>query len=136
MTSRADDYVHGVQTYVFTYTLENVTWHFDDTGLEFYWDVNGVDWAQPFGEVTARVHLDAALADQLTGRWACYAGVQGSTSSCTSTDVAPAEAGGVTLTLDNLQDGEPELDAALTPMEARALAAMLLQAADDAEGGQ
>ncbi|MGV9194251.1 DUF2207 domain-containing protein [Microbacterium sp. MC2] len=98
MTSRADDYVHGVQTYVFTYTLENVTWHFDDTGLEFYWDVNGVDWAQPFGEVTARVHLDAALADQLSGRWACYAGVQGSTSSCTSADVAPAEAGGVTLT--------------------------------------
>lgn len=47
-----------------------------------------------------------------------------------------AATGGVTLTLDNLQDGEPELSAALTPMEARALAAMLLQAADDAEGAE
>ncbi len=98
MTSRADDYVHGVQTYVFTYTLENVTWQFDDTGLEFYWDVNGVDWAQPFGEVTARVHLDAALADQLSGRWSCYAGAQDSEASCASTDVVPADDGGVTLT--------------------------------------
>ena len=33
MTSRADDYVHGAQTYVFTYTLENVTRFFEDTGV-------------------------------------------------------------------------------------------------------
>ena len=32
ITSRADDFVHGRQTYVFTYTLENVIRHFDDTG--------------------------------------------------------------------------------------------------------
>ena len=32
MTSRADDFVHGEQTYVFTYTLENVTRFFADTG--------------------------------------------------------------------------------------------------------
>lgn len=98
MTSRADDYVHGVQTYVFTYTLENVTWEFDDTGQEFYWDVNGVDWAQPFGVVTARLHLDAELAGRLTGEWACYAGVQDSGQPCDAAETVPADAGGVTLT--------------------------------------
>nr|WP_241748111.1 DUF2207 domain-containing protein [Microbacterium aquimaris] len=98
MTSRADDYVHGAQTYAFTYTLENVTWVFRDTGLEFNWDVNGVDWSQPFGDVTARLHLDAELADQLTGKWACYAGPQGAKQSCDSIDTAPADGGGVTLT--------------------------------------
>ena len=32
MTSRDDGFVHGEQTYVFTYTLENVTRAFDDAG--------------------------------------------------------------------------------------------------------
>ena len=60
MTSRADDFVHGAQTYVFTYTLENVTRFFDDTGVdEFYWDVNGTEWAQDFGRVTVQL-VDAA----------------------------------------------------------------------------
>lgn len=94
MTSRADDYVHGVQTYVFTYRLENVVWDFPDTGLEFYWDVNGVDWAQPFGEVTARLHLDAELAERLTGQWACYAGSQDAETSCTYRADEPADGGG------------------------------------------
>lgn len=83
MTSRADDYVHGAQTYVFTYTLENVTASFADTAAdEFYWDVNGVDWSQPFGRVSATLHLDESLAAALTGAAACYRGNQGSTDTC------------------------------------------------------
>jgi len=82
IVSRADDYLHGVQTFVVTYELENVTWVFPDTGLEFYWDVNGVDWAQPFGEVVARLHLDAELTAALTGAVACYEGAQGSAEPC------------------------------------------------------
>ncbi|WP_312677968.1 DUF2207 domain-containing protein, partial [Microbacterium sp.] len=82
VVSRADDYLQGPQTFVITYTLENVTWDFDDTGLEFQWDVNGVDWAQPFGSVTARLHLAPGLAAQLTGNMACYQGVQGSRDAC------------------------------------------------------
>ena len=47
MTSRADDYVHGAQTYVFTYTLENVARFFafllcdtnDDEFGEKDWDI-------------------------------------------------------------------------------------------------
>ena len=83
MTSRAGGFVHGTQTYVFTYTLQNVTWAFADTGDdEFYWDINGVDWSQSFGRVTATLHLDPALASSLTGQQACYQGAQGSTDTC------------------------------------------------------
>ena len=63
ITSRADDFVHGRQTYVFTYTLENVVRHFSDTAAdEFYWDVNGTEWQQQFGRVTARVTMPADIA--------------------------------------------------------------------------
>jgi uncharacterized membrane protein YgcG len=83
MTSRSDDYVHGEQTYVFTYTLENVTRFFGDTGDdEFYWNVNGLEWAQSFGRVTATVHLDDDLGSALTGDVACYHGYEGATDTC------------------------------------------------------
>ncbi|QTX03618.1 DUF2207 domain-containing protein [Agromyces archimandritae] len=97
ITSRDDAFLHGAQTFVFTYDVENVTWDFPDTGLEFYWDVNGVDWPQHFGSVTATVHLDAGLAGQLSGRQACYQGVQDSTETC---DIAVESAGdgGATIT--------------------------------------
>ncbi|MET0813462.1 MAG: DUF2207 domain-containing protein [Microbacterium sp.] len=93
MTSRADDYVHGRQTYVFTYTLENVTRFFADTDVdEFYWDVNGEEWQQPFGRVTMSLAMSDDLADDLTGAAACYVGVVGSTQTC---DIS---AGGIPIT--------------------------------------
>lgn len=83
VTSRADDYVQGQQTYVFTYTQRNVTRTFADTSSdEFYWDTNGTGWYQYFGSVTARVHVPTALAAQLTGLSACYAGYEGSSTTC------------------------------------------------------
>jgi hypothetical protein len=83
VTSRGADYVHGEQTYVFTYTMRNVTRSYADTDAdEFYWDVNGLDWAQPFGRITARLHIDAELGAALTGETACYVGAEGSTASC------------------------------------------------------
>lgn len=83
VTSRSDDYVHGEQTYVFTYTMVNVVRFFADTGVqEFYWDVNGVDWAQPFGRVAATVRMSDNFADALTGGMDCYRGYQGSTQTC------------------------------------------------------
>lgn len=98
VVSRADGYVHGRQTYVITYTLQNVTWDFRDTGLEFYWDVNGVDWAQPFGSVTGRLHVPAELSDQLTGLMSCYQGWQGATEECASVDRTADADGGVVIT--------------------------------------
>lgn len=93
IVSRSDTYLRGVQTFLLTYELENVTWNFPDTGLEFYWDVNGVDWAQPFGTVTARLHLDSELAARLAGRMACAQGAQRSTTPCAGIDQEPATDG-------------------------------------------
>lgn len=91
MTSRADEFVHGEQIYVFTYTLENVTRFFDNTGAdEFQWDVNGTQWPQPFSRVTATLHVDQDLAPSLTGASACYRGFEGDDNLCTieATDAA------------------------------------------------
>ncbi len=83
MTSRHGDFVHGRQTYVFTYTLENVARYFENTGSdEFYWNVNGTEWQQPFGRITARVTMTPALAGALTGEQACYFGYEGSSEPC------------------------------------------------------
>ena len=42
-----DRFVHGRQTYVITYRQKWVVANFGSTD-EFYWDVNGTAWAQPF----------------------------------------------------------------------------------------
>jgi hypothetical protein len=93
ITSRADDFVHGAQTYVFTYDLENVTRAFADTDAdELYWNVNGLEWAQPFGSVSVTLTMDAELGDALTGAQACYVGTAGATDRCQIS--AAAEGGG------------------------------------------
>jgi len=92
-----DDYVHGTQSYVITYTQQNVVRSFADTGDdELYWDTNGTGFAQPFGSVTARVHVDPGVAQFLTGNTACYRGAQGSTDTCAIGPAAddPAAPGG------------------------------------------
>ncbi|MFT2817809.1 DUF2207 domain-containing protein [Leifsonia sp. A12D58] len=85
ITIAADDYVHGAQTYVITYTQRNVTLFPDDAAdNEFYWEVNGTGWAQPFGSVTATLSMDAALADALNGQASCFQGSASSGSQCVS----------------------------------------------------
>jgi len=109
VTSAADHYVHGSQTYVFTYTQHNVTRFFPDTNDdEFYWDTNGTGWAQPFGTVTARVHVDSSIASALTGKAACYRGAEGSTDTCELSKAAEETAAGIagtviTATASNIQ---------------------------------
>ena len=76
-------FVHGRQGYTIEYTQRDVTRHFADTGAdEFYWDVNGSGWAQPFGRVSARVTVADGLASALTGAAACYRGYFGSDTGC------------------------------------------------------
>lgn len=78
-----DDFVHGRTTYVITYTQENVVRAFSDTNSdEFYWDVNGTGFSQPFGTVTAHVHVDESLTAFLTGNASCYQGAWGATDGC------------------------------------------------------
>jgi len=78
-----EEYVKGVQTYQFTYTLRDVTKDFGDH-QEFYWDTNGTEWLQPFRYLVARVHLDPSISSAFTGDLACYQGGSGSKSVCES----------------------------------------------------
>ncbi|HET6673211.1 MAG TPA: DUF2207 domain-containing protein [Agromyces sp.] len=89
VTVRADDYVHGEQTYVITYRQHNVTHVPDDADIdEFYWDVNGTGWAQPFERVSAELRMSQEVADGFNGDVACYRGWSGSTTPCESLEVA------------------------------------------------
>ncbi|WP_181397309.1 DUF2207 family protein [Cryobacterium arcticum] len=88
-----DEFVQGTQTYVITYTQQNVVRAFTDTNDdEFYWDTNGTGFDQPFGSVTARVHVDPAIAEFLTGNNACYLGAQGASGDCAVSQAADAAA--------------------------------------------
>jgi len=78
-----DDFVHGATTYVIHYTQKDTIRAFADTSSdEFYWDVNGTGWAQPFAEVSARVEVAADLVPALSGHQACYQGPQNATATC------------------------------------------------------
>lgn len=78
-----DAFVRGVQTYVIEYTQQNVVRSFDDTAAdEFYWDVNGTGWGQPFGRVSATVSVDESVVPALTGNAACYVGAFGDETQC------------------------------------------------------
>lgn len=82
----ADIYVHGSKTYVITYTQQDVTKYYPDLKVdEFYWDVNGLEWQQPFDKVKARLHLEQSLRESLTGNMSCYYGVSGSNKICNIT---------------------------------------------------
>lgn len=83
VTSAADSFVEGQQTYVFTYEQSDVTRYFANTDAdEWYWDTNGVGWDQPFGAATATVHLGEGLAAALTGEPRCYWGYGGASDEC------------------------------------------------------
>ena len=78
-----DAFVQGVQTYVISYTQQNVVRSFADTNAdEFYWDVNGTGWPQPFGQVTATVRIGEQVAASLTENTACYVGAFGENEQC------------------------------------------------------
>ena len=61
-----DSYVRGAQTYVISYTMSDVVLRYEDTDAdEFYWDTVGTDHPQPFGSVTAHVHIAGDAASGL-----------------------------------------------------------------------
>jgi uncharacterized membrane protein YgcG len=83
ITIADDDFVRGEQTYVIRYTQRNVILFPDDSSdEEFYWEVNGTGWAQPFDTVTATVRVAPELVADLTGRSACYQGGSTSGTEC------------------------------------------------------
>ena len=72
----ANTYVHGKQTYVITYSQDNVIRFFDDHD-ELYWNINGTQGPEPVTKLTARVHLMTKLADSLKSDKLCYVGSYG-----------------------------------------------------------
>lgn len=76
-------YVHGIVTYVITYSQNDVTRYFKDSNSdEFYWDVNGNGWSQNFEKITARLYVDASITSNLNGKMACYYGAYKSNNKC------------------------------------------------------
>lgn len=73
--------VSGRHTYRLTYRYTGVIQTFGDH-QEFYWDVNGVNWPQAMGSVSATLTVPAELAPSLTGLTRCYHGAFGSTATC------------------------------------------------------
>ncbi len=96
----ADRYVHGRQTYNISYTMANVTTKPEAGYDAHFWDVNGDQWQQVFGAVTARVHLTLELAAALTAdRTRCFTGARGSTTSdCTVTKPTASNGHAITFT--------------------------------------
>ena len=91
VTIAGSEYVHGEQTYVIEYHQRNVTHVPDDAAIdEFYWDVNGTGWAQPFANVSAALHMSEDVAAGFNGQVACYRGWTGSTTPCEVLEVADA----------------------------------------------
>jgi Predicted membrane protein (DUF2207). len=102
-----DDFVHGRTSYVISYTQQNVVRAFADTGDdEFYWDTNGTGFSQPFGSVTARVHVDPSIVGFLTGNNACYQGAQNSAERCEIAQATDAAGEVFTASANNLGPGE------------------------------
>ncbi len=66
-----DRYVHGEQTYRISYRLRGAA-SFYDTHDEIFWDVNGDQWPQAFGEVTATIHIPSELAGALRDDKRCF----------------------------------------------------------------
>jgi uncharacterized membrane protein YgcG len=99
-----DDYVHGTTTYVISYAQENVVRSFADTDSdEFYWDLNGTGWDQPFGTVSGVLNVDPSLESALTGNTACYTGPQDTTNTCPVTTESPTA---FSVSVDDLGPGD------------------------------
>jgi uncharacterized membrane protein YgcG len=89
----SSQYVHGRQTYVITYDMDNVTAKPDATRDGFFWDINGDAWSQTFAHVTARIHADSALLPALKpGSLRCFTGARGSTAANCAIQAGPAGA--------------------------------------------
>ncbi|MGV6830029.1 MAG: DUF2207 domain-containing protein [bacterium] len=90
----------GEYTYTISYKMDNQVRFFDDFD-ELYWNVNGFDWALPFGQVSSTITLpDNGKIIQN----ACYTGRYGSTAENCSVSLSTENS--ITHTAYNLRAGE------------------------------
>jgi uncharacterized membrane protein YgcG len=103
----ANSYLHGFYSFKIAYTLRDVTTTVKDTGRqEFYWNINGTQWQQSFGIVTASVVLDPSIAGRFDGQTTCYTGSMGSMEKACTINSADGQATTVFATTRPLQAGE------------------------------
>ena len=87
------EYVHGLNTYVITYTQQDVTRRAVAAERdEFYWDTNGTDWKVPIEKLAVTVTIADSLAPAYIES-SCYIGARGSNQAC------PVQVGGAPLSL-------------------------------------
>lgn len=73
----ANKTITGPHSYKIVYTQERII-NFQSVP-EFYWDVNGTDWQQPFESVEATVRVEGVnYSDPMGFPLSCYTGTQGS----------------------------------------------------------
>jgi uncharacterized membrane protein len=68
-----DVYVHGAVTYSISYTYKDVISFYPDHD-ELFWNINGNQWYQPFGAVSATFHIPDNLAKSLNSNQVCFVG--------------------------------------------------------------
>ncbi|MEA4910667.1 MAG: DUF2207 domain-containing protein [Candidatus Elulimicrobiales bacterium] len=91
-----EEYVHGKNTYVITFTQRDVTRYYSDTDKdEFYWDALGVDSLVPVSNAVVRLHIDESLKPDLRTDLYCYAGPEGQNNT-------PCNVENFTVTAQNL----------------------------------
>jgi uncharacterized membrane protein YgcG len=76
----ADKTITGQHTYVVSYHMKNVVAFFDDHD-EWYWDINGDQWDQPFQKVSGEVIMPKGWSDEGLSTPSCYTGAFGATQS-------------------------------------------------------
>lgn len=94
-----DTFVHGAQSYVISYTVDDVM-HATDTADEFYWDLVPVDRQQDIAGVTAEIMMDERLTAALTGHQACYRGTPDDSVDCALHSTATAAGSDAEFTVD------------------------------------
>ena len=97
-----DTYVHGLQTYVISYTISDVVLARDDGAAdEFYWDIMDFEHQQPIEQFSADLVFAPELQTAMTGNMRCYVGAPHSEDECaiggTGTEADPVSLSGLSL---------------------------------------
>ena len=66
----------STSSYILKYAANNVITFFENDHDEFYWNVNGTDWAIPIKKVSATIHLPVSLTGKEL-RTECFTGTYG-----------------------------------------------------------
>ena len=102
----ANQFVHGRTTYVISYEVKNFI-NFNSPHDEFYWDVNGDQWAQPVGKVSAIIHVPTSAGIIKPDLKKCFSGRYGvKESSCHIKTVNDKNGQTVTVTAKDLNPYE------------------------------